>query len=138
MTLFCLPTRTVGCPQSYMYVRCFHGNIHVSFLIHAPVPTDCCNYYSFTLTMTTGMAGFQDSSLLLSSPSVPLFSILCPASTAHLKNLAGAYRRVVENAALRSEVFETLAPNDVALVLKRTGWILTKCRVVVKLVIFDR
>ena len=83
--------------------------------------------------MTTGMAGLQDSSPLL---RLHHYSVL--ASTAHLQNLAGAYRRVVENAALRSEVFETLSPNDAVLVLRKTGWILTKCRVFVKLVVFDR
>ena len=56
-------------------------------------------------------------------------------ATSRLGHLASANSRVVENATLSTKVLDALASNDAALVLRRTGWVLTKRRVVIELVV---
>ena len=80
------------------------------------------------------MAGFHDPSpFILRSHHYLPFSV-----RASPRHLAGTNRQVVQNAILRSEVLETLSPNDAALVLRRTSWILMESRIVVELVVFER
>ena len=45
-------------------------------------------------------------------------------------------QRVVEHFILRAKVLDALASNNAALVLIRTGWIMTESRIVVKVIIF--
>ena len=79
------------------------------------------------------MAGFHDPSpFILRSHHYLPFSV-----RASPRHLAGTNRRVVQNAILCSEVLETPSPNDAALVLRRTGWILMESCLVVELVVFE-
>ena len=74
------------------------------------------------------MAGFYDPSPFFLRP---YHNLPCPVLA------AGRFRRVVQHTIFRAEVFDALAPNNAALVFRKTGWVATECGIVVKMIVFD-
>ena len=78
------------------------------------------------------MAGFYDPSPFFLRP---YHNLPCPVLA------AGRFRhfasRVVQHTIFRAEVFDALAPNNAALVFRKTGWVATECGIAVKMIVFD-
>ena len=74
-----------------------------------------------------------DSADLTLCQVTKLISYTAPSEAALAKHI---HLPTAEHSILRAKVLDALAPNNAALVLRRTGWITTESCIVVKVIIF--
>ena len=109
-----------------------HSSIFLLSLSLIPSSTQAYQYHqTYIHTVGTGMAGFKYFCPFFLRP---YHNHPFPQRVAD--SLASTNSRVIQNAIFCTKVLDALAPNNTALVLRRTGWISVVGRVVVKMIVF--